>query len=61
MTNLFLDSRLARAIAVECTHHVTQRGNNRQDVFLLDEDRQVYLELLKEQAQKYGVEIFAKS
>jgi putative transposase len=52
-------SRLARAIAVGCAHHITQRGNNRQPVFLVDEDRQVYLELLREQADKYGLEILA--
>jgi putative transposase len=51
--------RIARAIAVGCAHHITQRGNNRQDVFFVDEDRRVYLELLKEQAQKYGLEILA--
>ena len=51
--------RLARAIAVGCAHHVTQRGNNRQDVFLVDEDRRVYLELLQEQAAKYGLEVWA--
>ena len=51
--------RIARAIAVGCAHHITQRGNNRQDVFFVDEDRRVYLELLQEQAQKYGLEILA--
>ncbi len=51
--------RLARAIAVGCAHHITQRGNNHQDVFFVDEDRRVYLELLQEQAQKYGLEILA--
>jgi putative transposase len=51
--------RLARAIAVGCAHHITQRGNNRQDVFFVDEDRRVYLELLKEQARKYGLEVLA--
>ena len=40
-------------------HHITQRGNNRQDVFFVDEDRRVYLELLQEQAQKYGLEVLA--
>lgn len=49
--------RLARAVAVGCAHHITQRGNNRQDVFFVDDDRFVYLELLKEQAEKYGLEI----
>jgi putative transposase len=49
--------RLARAIAVGFAHHITQRGNNRQDVFFVDDDRRVYLELLREQAEKYGLEV----
>jgi putative transposase len=49
--------RMARAIAVGCAHHITQRGNNRQDVFFVDEDREVYLQILQEQAGKYGLEI----
>jgi len=28
-------------------HHITQRGNNRQDVFFVDDDRRKYLEVLK--------------
>ena len=40
-----------------CAHHITQRGNNRQDVFFVDDDRHVYLELLKEQAGRYGLGI----
>ena len=38
-------------------HHITQRGNNRQDVFFVDDDRRVYLEMLQEQAGKYGLEL----
>ena len=49
--------RFARIVAVGCGHHITQRGNNRQDVFLVDDDRQVYLELFREQADKYGLEV----
>jgi REP element-mobilizing transposase RayT len=49
--------RLARTVAVGCAHHITQRGNNRQDVFFVDDDRRVYLELLAEQAERYGLEI----
>ncbi len=52
-------ARLARTIAVGCAHHVTQRGNNRQPVFFVDDDRRVYLEFLQEQAGKYGLEILA--
>jgi putative transposase len=49
--------RLARSVAVGFAHHITQRGNNRQDVFFVDDDRRVYLELLKEKADKYGLDI----
>ena len=49
--------RLAWTVAVGCGHHITQRGNNRQDVFLADDDRHVYLEFLAEQADKYGLEV----
>lgn len=51
--------RLARAIAIGCPHHITQRGNNRQAVFFVDDDRRVYLELLREQAGQYGLEVLA--
>jgi putative transposase len=49
--------RSARAVAVGFAHHITQRGNNRQDVFFVDDDRRVYLERLKEQANKYSLEL----
>lgn len=51
--------RIARIVAVDCPHHIVQRGNNRQDVFFVDDDRCVYLELLKEQCDKYGLEVLA--
>ena len=41
--------RLARTVVAGCAHHITQRGNNRQDVFFVDDDRHVYLELLREE------------
>ena len=40
-------------------HHVTQRGNNRQDVFFVDDDRRVYLSYLKESAARYGLSVSA--
>ncbi|MHC4228309.1 MAG: hypothetical protein ACYSW0_12860 [Planctomycetota bacterium] len=46
--------RLARAVAVGFAHHITQRGNNHKDVFFVDDNRLVYLKLLKEQADRYG-------
>ncbi len=36
---------------------MTQRGNNRQAVFFVEEDYDVYLELLAEQAEKFGLTI----
>ncbi len=38
-------------------HHLTQRGNNRRDVFFSDADREVYLCLLKEYTAKYNVAV----
>ena len=39
--------------------HVVQRGNNRQDIFLKDNDRSVYLEWLQEAAERYGCTVHA--
>jgi putative transposase len=49
--------RTARIAVPEVLHHITQRGNNRQDVFFVDDDRRIYLSILKEQSEKYGLEI----
>ena len=49
--------RLARTVVLDFPHHITQRGNNRQDVFFVDDDRKVYLELLQEQSEKNGLSI----
>ena len=35
--------RMARVVAEAVPHHVTQRGNNRQDTFFLPDDRRFYL------------------
>jgi putative transposase len=43
---------ISRVVVPGLTHHVTQRGNNRQDVFLTDADRVAYLQVLKHQAAK---------
>src|SRR5271165_4795899 len=39
-------ARLARAIAPGMPHHITQRGNRRQQTFFGEEDYQHYLELM---------------
>ena len=48
-------ARMARVVAAGVPHHITQRGNNRQDIFLLDDDRRFYLDTLRERSQRYGV------
>jgi len=50
-------ARVARIVIPGLAHHVTQRGNNRQDVFFVDDDRRAYLELLRQRCQDAGVSI----
>ncbi|MBI2175043.1 MAG: transposase [Candidatus Omnitrophica bacterium] len=52
-------ARLARVSLCDIPYHVTQRGNRRQPVFFTEEDRRVYLHLLKGQANRYGLEVWA--
>jgi len=52
-------ARLARAVAPGIPHHVTQRGNRRQQTFFSVDDYQSYLELMSEWCRKYSVEIWA--
>ena len=54
-----LMARQPRIVLPGVAHHVTQRGNNRQDVFFVDDDRRMYLSCLKESAALYGLEVFA--
>ena len=49
--------RLPRAILPDCPQHVTQRGNNRQDVFFVDDDRRTYLDILFRQSRLFGLAI----
>ena len=51
--------RLARSVCAQVPHHITQRGNRREQVFFTDEDRQAYLGWLKEYAEKHAVDILA--
>ncbi|RLA23028.1 MAG: transposase [Gammaproteobacteria bacterium] len=51
--------RLARTVFTDIPHHITQRGNRREDVFFTDEDRLIYLEWLKFYCEKYNVSILA--
>ncbi|MBN2375235.1 MAG: transposase [Sedimentisphaerales bacterium] len=49
--------RIERIVIPQMPHHITQRGNNRQDVFFVDDDRRVYLEILREQTEKHSLDI----
>jgi putative transposase len=40
-------------------HHVTQRGNRREDVFFNEDDRRQYLEWLGEYCQRHEVDVLA--
>ena len=51
--------RLARTVCARVPHHITQRGNRREDVFFTDEDRRTYLAWLKDYAERCGVDILA--
>ena len=51
--------RQAKVILPGWAHHVTQRGNRRQQVFFCDTDRQMYLNLLRDHASRTGMQILA--
>jgi len=52
-------ARLARVVVPGLPHHIVQRGNRRQPVFFKEEDRFVYLDLLKTYGDKFGLEFWA--
>jgi putative transposase len=52
-------SRLARVVIPDLAHHVTQRGNGRQQVFFTDADYARYLRLLTESCEATRVSCLA--
>ena len=46
-----------RIVVPDCPHHVTQRGNNGQDVFFVDDDRRTYLGMLGKSSRQFGLRI----
>ena len=52
-------ARIARAVAPGIPHHVTQRGNRRQQTFFNDEDYQFYLVLMSEWCMRFQVDVWA--
>jgi len=51
-------ARLARLVVPGMPHHVTQRGNRRQQTFFNEGDYAAYLELMAEGCRERGVEIW---
>ena len=52
-------ARLARLVVPGLPHHITQRGNRRQQTFFCDEDYAAYVELMADWCGERGVEIWA--
>ena len=51
--------RNARFVLADQPYHVTQRGNNRQDVFFSSDDRELYLDLVRDNLADAGVRVYA--
>ena len=51
--------REARVVAVGLPHHITQRGNARQDIFTTDALRRAYLRLLSQHAATHRLRVLA--
>lgn len=52
-------ARIARVVAARHPHHITQRGNRRQQTFFCDDDYKIYISLMSEWCKKFKVEIWA--
>ena len=52
-------ARLARLVVPGLPHHITQRGNRRQQTFFCDQDYAAYVELMAEWCLEGGVEVWA--
>ena len=50
-------ARLARIVAVNVAHHVTQRGNARQFILAADSERLVYLQLLRQYVELHELSL----
>ena len=51
--------RSARTVAVNYPHHITQRGNFRQNVFEDDIDKKNYLAWIEEYSRRYGLTLLS--
>ena len=51
-------ARLARLVVPGMPHHITQRGNRRQQTFFNDGDYAAYLKLMAEGCRQRAVEVW---
>lgn len=51
--------QIARVVVPGYPHHVTQRGNRRQQTFFCEEDFRAYICLMSEWCATHGVDIWA--
>jgi len=52
-------ARIARIVVPDVPHHITQRGNRRQQTFFCKGDYEAYIDLLAEWCEQCGVKIWA--
>jgi putative transposase len=52
-------ARLARLVIPGLPHHVTRRGNGRQQTFFEEGDYALYLDLLAQSTERAGAEVWA--
>lgn len=52
-------ARQARIVIKNTLHHITQRGNRGDNVFLQKEDYRTYLDILKEQCTRFNVALYS--
>ncbi len=51
--------RIARVVFPGVPHHVTQRGNRREQVFFVNTDRHAYLNYFREYAERHDLDVLA--
>ena len=52
-------ARQARIVLSNHLHHITQRGNRGEHVFLQKDDYQTYLDILQEQCKRFDVSLYS--
>ncbi|SFG55387.1 transposase [Neptunomonas qingdaonensis] len=52
-------ARMARMVIPNYPHHITQRGNRRQETFFIDDDYQAYISLLSNAKKQAGIDVWA--